>query len=370
MVLPTNGIEEKHDLMYRALASFPQAVCILDQERRMVFSNRKYEEFIEEIKKVTNEEAEKAIFHSFQQELNECFDQILMGEKESFKRFVLQEQPWTVQAQELPVKGEEVTYVMHTLRPEDPIPDEHQHRKDFIQIAAHELRTPLTAIKGFIQLVLERYKERNRKWFFQPTSFIMSEIERDKTFFKVIYDEAIRLDQLTNELVSIFKIDQGKFQMNFQKANFTQVIQEAIEEFMIPTDFHHLHFFSLEEDLPVYIDIKQVKRVISNLLSNAIKYSPDAPDVFIQLRSEDGYMTLSVRDEGIGIPNDQQKRIFERFFRVYSPEHEHIHGYGIGLHICKEIIHKHNGALTFESTFGKGSTFFVRLPLSYSKENE
>jgi PAS domain S-box-containing protein len=238
-----------------------------------------------------------------------------------------------------------------------------RNRKDFIQIAAHELRTPLTAIKGFTQLVLERYREREKKWFFQPTVNLISEIERDQTFFKVILDEANRLDQLTNELLSVFKIDQGKFEMDYLETNFSHIAKEAIEEFVIPDDSHHIHFSDQTAGVHVKIDTKQVKRVIQNLLSNAIKYSPEAPDIYASITQKGDKLIFSIEDEGIGIPEDQQTRIFERFFRAYSSSHETIHGYGVGLHICQEIIQQHDGKINFKSTFGKGSTFYFELPI-------
>lgn len=233
-------------------------------------------------------------------------------------------------------------------------------RKDFIQIAAHELRTPLTAIKGFTQLVLERYKEREKKWFFQPTVKLIKEIERDKTFFKVILDESIRLDQLTNELLSIFKIDQGKFELNLQDADLSQVTKEVIEEF-VPDELHHIHFIDKTNERLVKIDIKQLKRVIHNLLSNAVKYSPNQADIYVLLEEQSNRIRLSIKDEGIGIPQEQQHRIFERFFRAYSPSHEEIHGYGVGLHISQEIMHQHGSKISFSSSFGKGSTFYFEL---------
>jgi len=239
-----------------------------------------------------------------------------------------------------------------------------KNRRDFIQIAAHELRTPLTSIKGFTQLVLERYKEREKKWFFQPTMNLVEEIERDQTFFKVILDEAIRLDELTNELLSIFKIDQGKFEMDIQKVEMNELATEALEEYVIPNDFHRIHFQANLPFCQVLADRKHIKRVIHNLISNAVKYSPYHSEIDIMLTYEDhGTLIFSVKDQGIGIPEEQQEQIFERFFRAYSEEHEGINGFGVGLHICREIIRQHGGEIGFESKYGEGSTFYFTLPI-------
>lgn len=242
--------------------------------------------------------------------------------------------------------------------------EQEKSRKDFIQIAAHELRTPLTAIKGFTQLVLERYKEReDKKWFFQPTVKLIKEIERDQTFFKVIFDESKRLDQLTNELLSVFKIDQGKFEITLQEVDLAQITKEVIEEFVIPDELHHIHYIDQTNERHVKIDIKQVKRVIHNLLSNAVKYSPNQADIYVVLEEKNNKIRLSIKDEGIGIPQEQQDRIFERFFRAFSPFHEGIHGYGVGLHICQEIMNQHGCEINFNSNYGEGSTFYFELPI-------
>lgn len=237
-----------------------------------------------------------------------------------------------------------------------------QNRSEFIQIAAHELRTPLTSIKGFTQLVLERYREREKKWFFQPTMNLLKELERDQLFFKVIMDEAIRLDELTNELLSIFKIDQGRLELDIQLNDMDKVVLDALDEYMIPNDFHQIHYSNLASTTKVNIDYKQIKRVIHNFISNAVKYSPSSADIYIKVENTNGNVLFSVRDEGIGIPKEQQHRIFERFFRAHSKEHEEITGFGVGLHICQEIIRQHKGQISFESEYGKGSTFYFLLP--------
>ncbi|WP_025026357.1 sensor histidine kinase [Caldalkalibacillus mannanilyticus] len=238
-----------------------------------------------------------------------------------------------------------------------------KNRRDFIQIAAHELRTPLTSIKGFTQLVLERYREREMKWFFQPTLKLMQEIDRDQTFFKVILDEAIRLDELTNELLSIFKMDQGKFDMNLQVYDISLIAEEALDEFIIPNEFHHIQYTNHLSEAYVYADVKQIKRVIHNLISNAVKYAPHHPNICIVLDQHQGAIRFSVQDQGIGIPEEQQARLFERFFRAHTDEHEGIHGFGVGLHICQEIMRQHGGQISFTSKYGEGSTFYFELPI-------
>lgn len=348
-------------LLYQALSSFPQPACIINAEGHLMFANRACQvelfhagqQCISELFPDQSNQVKRCVQHVLRFQTS-CQDELISFQQ---KRYAVSFQPLSTEENDQYVM---ITFqLIHTPNENDIMAE----RNDFIQIAAHELRTPLTVIKGFIQLVLERYKEREKKWFFQPTITLMNEIERDQTFFKVINDEALRLDQLTNELLSIFKIDQGKFEMNFQRADFIQVVKEAIEEFVIPTESHVIHFSLLQEQVPVKADITQIKRVVSNLLSNAVKYSPDAYDIYVYMKKSKSSIKLYVKDEGIGIPKEQQKRIFERFFRAHSPTHDKIQGYGVGLHICREIITHHSGTIGFSSTYQQGSTFYIELPI-------
>lgn len=234
--------------------------------------------------------------------------------------------------------------------------------KEFIQIAAHELRTPITSIKGFTQLVYERYKERSKSWHFQPTINIIKDMERDETFLKIMLDEVHRLDELTDELLSIFKLEQGKLEIEVEETEVTTFVAELIDKFHIPNDFHRIHYDSSPLNKHIRIDKKQIKRVLHNFLSNAVKYSPLASDIYVTVECQDDQVVVGVKDEGFGIPEECQSRIFDRFYRVEHPEHEEIPGYGIGLHICREIIRLHGGDTYFESILGQGSTFYFRIP--------
>jgi two-component system CheB/CheR fusion protein len=112
----------------------------------------------------------------------------------------------------------------------------------------------------------------------------------------------------------------------------------------------------------VYGDKERLEQVVSNLLTNAIKYSPEADEVILEVSEENRSLKISVTDFGIGIPEDIQKYLFDRFFRVEQNSHQ-FQGLGIGLYICAEVVKRHEGTINVESTKGKGSTFFFTIPL-------
>lgn len=359
-----NCIDTDEHLFYQAISLLPQPVSIINEQFDILYANSKFLEDFPSAKGSDQQRNLCPILHLDSNQANQVIEQVCQYQKKhSLSHQPSPSQPCFNLNFDL-LDNSDHPYIMVTVNKNQKkvYNQAEKKRKDFIQIAAHELRTPLTAIKGFVQLVLERYNARNKKWFFQSTLMLMEEIERDQTFFKVIYDEAIRLDQLTNELLSIFKIDQGKFTIEIEEADFSKIVKESVEEYVIPDDYHQIHYINNSSSLPVMIDIKRIKRVITNLISNAIKYSPNSPDVYVSVERNQDVIRLAVKDKGIGIPDDQKHRIFERFYRAYSPEHENIHGYGIGLHICREIMLQHKGNLWFESTYGEGSTFYIELP--------
>ncbi|MGY3212513.1 sensor histidine kinase [Mucilaginibacter sp. HD30] len=125
----------------------------------------------------------------------------------------------------------------------------------------------------------------------------------------------------------------------------------------------HRIIFELVEETWVSVDKDKIEQVINNLISNAIKYSPLKSNIQIACVKKGNYAHLSVRDEGIGIRQQDRQKLFDRFYRVEGQENKSISGFGIGLYICKEIIERHEGKIGVESELGKGSTFWFTLPI-------
>lgn len=223
-----------------------------------------------------------------------------------------------------------------------------ERRKDeFIGIASHELRTPLTSVKGYVQVLDRMVSDLND--------------ERAKQYIKKTEIYIDRLHSLIADLLDVSKIQAGRLELSMSTFPLSELIQGSIDTIQ-PISGHHTIEVKGESGITVSGDKQRLEQVLTNLLSNAIKYSPNADQITISVTSQKNAVKIAVTDYGIGIPEQHQEKIFERFYRAEERSHQ-FSGLGIGLYISKEIISRHNGLLWVESTPGKGSTFFLSLPL-------
>ena len=224
-----------------------------------------------------------------------------------------------------------------------------EQRKDhFISMASHELKTPLTVLRVYTQLLLDVYKAEGR----QDVAPYLSKMD----------DQITRLTNLVVDLLDISKMQSGQIEMAREAVNMEALAREAVESLQ-PTSDHRL---LIEGEAPGTItgDRERLGQALLILLNNAIKYSPRADTVVLRLaHSEEEHMlTVAVQDFGIGIGQEHQGRIFERFYRALSKQDKTFPGMGIGLYIAHEIIRLHGGKMWVESVEGSGSTFYFSLP--------
>ena len=169
------------------------------------------------------------------------------------------------------------------------------------------------------------------------------------------------MTEIIDDLLDVTRIQSGKMPLNCTEYVFYDSVQECINEIMAYTPKHQI---VVEKNYPalIYADRTRIEQVMVNLINNAIKYSPDAEKVVINIEKIGPDLRFSVTDFGIGIPEDKQSQIFDRFFRVHESS-QNYSGLGLGLYISAEIINRHNGRVGMESDEGKGSTFWFSLPL-------
>jgi two-component system sensor histidine kinase/response regulator len=223
-----------------------------------------------------------------------------------------------------------------------------EYKKDeFISIASHELKTPLTSVKGYVQL-LER-------------SIDKGDVETVKKHLVKAQTQLEKLNNLIADLLDISKIESGKLKFNKQNffigdllKNIVEVMAQSFPDYKISIEGKVEHC--------VFGDEMRIEQVIINFLTNAIKYSPGTSEVLINVREENERIYLGVRDYGIGIAPEQQKNLFEKFYRVEETA-LHFQGLGIGLYISAEIIRRHGGTVGVQSTLGEGSEFYFEIPL-------
>ena len=227
-------------------------------------------------------------------------------------------------------------------------------QRQFVSMVSHEFRTPLALIDGQAQRMLRRSTDHLS--------------ERESKALSKIRNAVVRLTDLMDSVLSAARLEDGRIKYEPKPCSIVSIIQDVGMSY---AEIHEERCIHLEiDDLPetMVADGKLLRQVFSNFLSNAIKYSPGTKDVWITgKRDGEGAIVVSVRDEGVGIPQSEQKKIFDRFFRASTSTG--IAGTGIGLHLSAHLVELHSGSIELESEEGQGTTFRVRLPLKASIES-
>ncbi|MCI0921777.1 hybrid sensor histidine kinase/response regulator [Sphingobacterium rhinopitheci] len=225
-----------------------------------------------------------------------------------------------------------------------------QKKDEFMTIASHELKTPLTSIKGYIQL-LDRISET---------------IENKKvgTFIDKTQDQVRKLESLISDLLDISRINNGKLQINKNYFNLEEVINNVIytiEQTHTDNKINIVRVGDIFEE-NIYGDAIRIEQVLINFLTNAIKYSPGSDLIYVKTKLDLDCVIVEVEDFGIGISEENQNYVFNKFYRVKESA-LNFQGLGIGLYICSEIIQEHRGSYGVKSKLGKGTQMYFTLPL-------
>ena len=222
-----------------------------------------------------------------------------------------------------------------------------RRKDDFLSIASHELKTPLTTIKGFVQLLERMVPENSSEKFVTTLSKVSVYVDR--------------LNNLISELLDTSKIQSGNIEIHKDPFDIDKLIHDTVENLALATPEYKITVSS-DTNVQILGDELQISQVINNLISNAIKYSPGKDKIDVYCNRVGSFVKVSVKDYGMGISQQDQSKIFERFFRARDIQKK-FPGMGIGLYICHEIIAGHNGTLWVESEIGTGSTFNFTLPV-------
>lgn len=231
-------------------------------------------------------------------------------------------------------------------------------KSEFISVASHQLRTPLTGIKWYIEMLNEKNNIANLTG-------------EQKEMIGSIHESTERMISLVNDLLNVSRIETGrKFNIERKETDFVPIVNEVIEEANIiaqPRGIALTVKANFPDKCMLWIDGQKIKEVISNLLSNAIKYSKRDGVIEINTEDNENEFIISVKDQGVGIPEESQYRIFQKFFRASNAANE-TEGTGLGLYIAMNIVEGHNGRIWFQSKENEGSTFYVSLPKEKPKQ--
>ena len=227
-----------------------------------------------------------------------------------------------------------------------------QTRREFVANVSHELRTPLTNVKSYAETILSAGEELPR--------------ELRENFLGVIVSEADRMTRIVKDLLTLTKFDYGKMEMNISRFEFKEAIENVYKAVALDAQ-NHGHTLTLEcpEDLPhVDGDRERLEQVIMNIVSNAIKYTADGGKIAITAGRGEKHVFVRVSDNGIGIPEKDLPRLFERFYRVDKARSRESGGTGLGLSIAREILSQHKGDIRIESVYGEGTDVTITLPIA------
>jgi two-component system sensor histidine kinase VicK len=225
---------------------------------------------------------------------------------------------------------------------------EELRKNDFIGMVSHELKTPLTSLNALLQVAQQKLRNSG-------DHFLSGAMDKSNVQVK-------RMTSMINGFLNISRLESGQLHIEKRKFEIEGLIKDLLSEAQLTASTHILHFNKCEP-ITINADRDKIGSVISNFISNAIKYSPKGKNIEVDCKAIDGQVTVSVKDQGMGIKPEHLKKIFERYYRVETSHTQHISGFGIGLYLSSEIIARHGGRVWAESESGTGSTFYFSLPV-------
>lgn len=225
-------------------------------------------------------------------------------------------------------------------------------KSEFINIVSHQLRAPLTNLRWATQFLLSEDFQK----------FAHAEKEE---YFDIISENSNRMEGLIDDLLIISRLEEGKLDTRKKPFSLESLVKEVLKEHEIFLEANNIKVeFSSSKKLPkVFASYPLAKIVLENLIGNAINYSQGAKKIIIELKRKRNNLIFSIKDQGIGIPKEDQKLIFSKFFRAKNAAQTEVNGTGLGLFIVKLILDGMAGKVWFKSSQGKGSIFYFSLPI-------
>ncbi len=223
-------------------------------------------------------------------------------------------------------------------------------RREFVANVSHEIRTPLTTIKSYAETLIDG---------------AIDEKETAVEFLKIINSAADRVAFLAKDLLDLSHLDNKQMKFNFENVNIIGIIRDCVTQNYIAAQNKNQNILFEPEDYEEYtvnVDVGRITQVFNNVISNAMKYSPENTDIEIFVDRDEKYYFVHIKDNGIGIPQEDVERIFERFYRVDKARSRAMGGNGLGLSIAKEIMEGHKGKIEVKSSVGKGTEMILGFP--------
>jgi two-component system phosphate regulon sensor histidine kinase PhoR len=357
LVLLLSRVEEGRRCLEAVLGSIGEGVLALDSQGRLIFHNPSAEHLLGLLPsrgagapRLEDLQLEKPLLDLLSRSLGEKREMV------EEIRLVGPDRVLRVETRLFPTPGDETTGLVAMVRDITAEKDLERMREEFVSTLSHELRTPLTSIKAYAATLRREDVDFDR--------------ETQREFLSIIEGEADRLARLIKDLLETSRAESGRLQLRMTEVDISALAERVLEKMRPQAGSHHLRLAPREGTVPVRADPDRMEQVITNLLDNALKYSPPGSTVTLSVRARGDKAVVSVSDQGIGIPLEQQTHVFDKFHRVLDERSRHVQGTGLGLYLCRKIVEAHGGHIWVESRPGEGSTFHFSLPLTSDGEQE
>jgi len=344
-----NTLKDERNLSAAILGSMVEGVAVINGAERIVFANPAFAEILD---LDTPPKPGSGLLEVVRQtELIEAVRHVLHGEPTVHAEVVtgtLKQRHFasTVTA----ARAEEAVGAVVVLHDITGLRRLERVRRDFVANVSHELKTPLTAIQGFAETLL---------------GGAIDDTQNRQRFLEIILDHAQRLARLTDDLLELSQIEADRLKLEIRPLRVEEVIESCLETARVVAAEKEIELrFEKDRPLPeIAADRRRIAEVLQNLLDNAVQYTPSSGRVTVRTEASDNAVVVTVADTGIGIPQAEQSRIFERFYRVDRARSREAGGTGLGLAIARHLVEAHGGRLWVESEVGRGSQFHFAIPI-------
>jgi two-component system, OmpR family, phosphate regulon sensor histidine kinase PhoR len=341
-------LTEERNRSAAILSSMIEGVLVISPQERIIFSNRPFSQILG--LESMSMEGRPLVEVVRQPDLLTVVKKVLLEHQQvSSEVAVGTVRPRSFAVTAAPVRTEGASGAVLVLHEISELRRLERVRQDFVANVSHEFRTPLTAIQGFAETLL---------------GGALEDPAHRRRFVQIIRDHAARLARLTEDLLKLSRIEAGRLELEFRTVSIHQIVESCAETARFKAAQKKLALeVRLPEDLPnVRGDSNGLHEVLQNLLDNALQYTPPGGRIEVSASREDDKVVVTVSDTGIGIPQAEQGRIFERFYRVDAARSREAGGTGLGLSIARHIVEAHGGRLWVESAVGEGSRFHFSIP--------
>jgi len=348
-------IKEGKDRNLTIIENFSDGILVLDEENKLFLINPQAELFFdlkaeELMDKPISELTKIPVFESLADFLGQKTEKIFRKELPLKKNLILQ-----VTISPLIKEKEKMgtLIILHDITREKTV---ERIKTEFVSLSAHQLRTPLSAIKWTLRMILDGdLGELNKE-------------QRD--FLEKTYKSNERMITLISDLLNVTRIEEGRYIYQLLSYDLVEITQSVVDSYKGEIERKNIkfEFKKPEKKLPkILMDEEKIKIAIENLLDNAVRYIFPGGKIIVSIELLENEIQFQIEDSGIGIPRDEQPRIFTKFFRGINAIRMETEGSGLGLFVTKNIVEAHGGRIWFKSEEGKGSTFYFTLPLKSGK---